>query len=137
MKDLKLADRLFSLLVRTWAGWCCEYCQKDFSSRKHELECSHFWPRRHKGTRYDRENCDSLCHECHQWFHTATGRWEYERWKKKLLGEERFEALAWRARAITKLTEKRLAETITDFKYQLSLTKWTALPVERGESLPF
>lgn len=56
----------------------------------------------HSATRYDPENCDTLCWlPCHyEWEHEKHG--DYREFKLKQLGEEKYKALEKRARSIVK-----------------------------------
>jgi len=95
-------DRRFSLLIRDLAGWECAKCGRSFPEDMRDLlHCSHFWSRGNKAVRFDRDNCDALCFECHTWF--GMHPLQYEEWKLARLGEERFAALACRARQVSKI----------------------------------
>jgi len=56
----KHADDLFSKHIRARDGRCVR-CGKT-----ERLQCSHFWNRRKWNTRYDPDNCDTLCWGCHR-----------------------------------------------------------------------
>jgi hypothetical protein len=99
---LESLDRKFSILIREAAGWQCARCGKYFAEDSRDLlHCSHFFSRRHKATRFDPENCDALCFECHDRF--GCHPMEYEQWKIERMGEEQFAALSERARGIAHL----------------------------------
>lgn len=91
------ADREFSKFIRERDNHTCQACGAN-PPEGHGLECSHFWGRVKESTRFDPENCDTLCKRCHAAFETekAEGR-EYWLWKIKRLGSDRFNALAARA----------------------------------------
>jgi hypothetical protein len=111
-------DREFSLLVRRKADWSCARCGKCLEDRPGELHCSHFHGRRHKSVRFDFDNCDAFCWECHGYFdqHPA----EHASWKLAELGAERFEALQARARQIAKIDLKQVRAFINEIKKQKS-----------------
>lgn len=98
-------DKLFSQYIRQRDKWKCIACGRNFSDNHGGLQCSHYWSRRHNSTRYDPENCDSLCFTCHQ-------RWggdyrdEYKAFKIKQLGEQGYKALEIRAHTYQKKDEK-------------------------------
>ena len=104
------ADILFSQIVRQRAGNKCERCGKTGT-----LHCHHgVVHRRYLNTRYEFDNCASLCVNCHnllgdfpkintEWFikriglermeelerlaHTNTGKFDYEEVLEKLEGK--------------------------------------------------
>ena len=108
--NLTPLDREFSLLVREKAGWTCARCARLFEGAREELHCSHFWSRVNKSVRFDPENCDALCWECHYRFdqHPA----EHREWKLAKMGPERFDALSDRARMIVRLDWALVRATI-------------------------
>ena len=61
---LRATDRLFSKYIRSRDGWACLACgsrSKDYREDGQGLHCSHFWGRGHENTRFDPDNCISLC----------------------------------------------------------------------------
>lgn len=90
------ADTQFSQSIRKRDG-CCLRC-----GSTENLTCSHFFGRGNSSTRYDPENCDTLCQKCH-------GLWEvkkregqiYYRFKAKQLGFEKFAELKALAAVVT------------------------------------
>lgn len=92
------ADKIFSKYIRVRDGRCVR-CKREGEYDKQGLQIkglqnSHFWGRKNESTRFDPENCDSLCYGCHQYFHGNP--YEHVKWKKKRIGEERFKALELR-----------------------------------------
>lgn len=60
------------------------------------LQCSHFFSRVHWSTRYDRDNCITICYPCHYgnlngWEYDQAG--EYQDFMIKKLGKNKFKAL--------------------------------------------
>lgn len=105
---LKEADTQFSLWIRNRDGKCIRCgATKETGA---QLQNSHYWGRIRKNTRYDPENCDTLCATCHYWGDSKRGiiAWEeekqgaYMRFKLEQLGKERFDALEVRAHTDTK-----------------------------------
>lgn len=90
------ADTEFSKWIRARDKKCVR------CGRTNLLQCSHFWSRSHKATRYDPDNCDTLCYPCH--YGNSKG-WEFEKngayqdFKFNQLGKERFNALAQKGRS--------------------------------------
>jgi len=105
-------DKLFSIYIRTKDGWRCIACDlengsKDYSENKRGLHCSHYWGRGHENTRFDPENCDSLCWYHHKfgWGH-GDGRNEYTAYMRKKLGDKGFDLLDVRAHTYKKRDDK-------------------------------
>ncbi len=83
-------DNLFSQYIRA-RDKVCQRC-----GGNHGLQCSHFWGRRRKSTRYDDDNCCALCFGCHLYFHSNPQ--EYREFMIKRLGsEEKYDWLMKRA----------------------------------------
>lgn len=82
MWSVKYADIVFSKIIRARDGRCVRCRSKD------GLTCSHFWERHHSSTRYDFENCDTLCLNCHRlWEGRRNG---YKEYKIEELGEKKY-----------------------------------------------
>lgn len=89
------ADTEFSLWIRARDGRCVR-C----GSTK-RLTNSHFWPRQHKGTRFDPENCDAVCWmPCHKYIWEKEKQGQYRDFKLNQLGVARYQAMEARARGI-------------------------------------
>lgn len=89
------ADKIFSELIRTEAGWKCQKCKLDFSDNRGYLTNSHYHGRRKKSVRFDLDNCTSLCRKCHNYFEEHKS--DYKEWMTKRLGEEGMALLQLRA----------------------------------------
>jgi hypothetical protein len=61
------------------------------------IQNSHFWGRGNKSVRYDFENCDSLCAQCHM-KHEGNKQGFYRDFKMKQLGKKGYVELEKRAR---------------------------------------
>jgi hypothetical protein len=92
-------DTLFSKLIRERDGHRCVFCGR--SADEIKLECSHFWSRANKRTRFDPLNCDALCFSCHL-RNEGNKQGDYRDWKLKQLGEKGYAELEERARSIFK-----------------------------------
>jgi hypothetical protein len=68
---------------------------------------SHYWSRGNWSTRFDPENCDTLCFACHRLW-GGDYRRDYEAFKKKQLGEDGYKKLEIRAHQCAK-KDKKLA----------------------------
>jgi len=113
--SVKKADGLFSKFIRERDGKCVRCGKTEY------LQCSHFWPRAISSTRFDPENCDTLCYGCHYgdryhgWEYAKQG--EYRDFKIKQLGDEGYKNLALRAtitvkrKAAIKLWQDHLSGT--------------------------
>ncbi len=82
-------DKLFSLVVRLRDKKCVR------CGSVRSLQCSHFWGRTTKNTRWDEENGDTLCFPCHVYWGSRPA--EYADWKLAQLGQERYDMLKIRA----------------------------------------
>lgn len=92
----RLADRLFSKIIRARDHFHCVRCGHAHSRTSRGLQASHFFSRRREETRFDWDNVDALCLACHLlWSREKRG--EYMEYKKKQLGFMRYTALAYRA----------------------------------------
>ena len=98
----KNADTKFSIYIRERDKMCVRCGKKEY------LQCSHFWARGNSATRYDPDNCDTLCYGCH--YGNARG-WErckagaYRDFKLAQLGENRYNELRKRAESIMKRSD--------------------------------
>ena len=79
------------------------------------LQCSHFWVDGRNSTRFNEENCDTLCYACHYgnldgWEYQKQG--EYMQFKIKQLGTKRYKALERLSNDYKKFTMDELEEII-------------------------
>lgn len=105
--SLKLdkADVVFSLFVRTRDDWTCQRCHKKYTPPTNALHNSHYFGRGREGTRFEPDNCDALCHGCHQHWGSADKE-GYRAFKIKQLGQKRFDTLTLQANTYTKKDRK-------------------------------
>lgn len=86
------ADKLFALLVKERAGWVCECCHRHYSRENGRgLECSHFYGRRHKATRWHPMNACAHCTRCH--FRLGGDPIEFAAWIEGHLGRQDYARL--------------------------------------------
>lgn len=107
----KALDEVFSLAVRTRAGWKCLNCGSEHNPPSQFLEfgddtkkpssslhCSHFWGKGSGSvwTRWDDRGADAFCMSCHSIFERkkAFGK-RYYKFKVNDLGLERFIFMDW------------------------------------------
>ena len=105
---LKRADKAFSTMIRNRDGKCMHPIGCEVRDIK-KLQCSHFIGRSRKSTRFDPDNCITLC-----WLHHYKDKmlgYEYQKqtrekhgfdgqytlFMKRWLGEERYHALQQRS----------------------------------------
>lgn len=131
-----LTDKLFSLLVRHRDNYTCARCGRKHERSDNTCDTSHYWGRGSKSVRWDFDNADTLCKlPCHSGTDSRDKRkfgWEfqkqingvggsdydgeYTKFKKKQLGEARFNQLMIRAHTPAKVDEKLLRQ---GFKIEL------------------
>lgn len=91
-----LADVAFSKLIRERDGFTCQRCGARHRPESRGLHAAHMFTRRIKVTRHDPDNCAALCYGCHSFL--DANPWEKAVFFRERLGDERFDALAARAR---------------------------------------
>lgn len=93
------ADRRFSVWIRERDGNRCLRCKTEYG-----LTCSHFWRRGHSGTRFEPDNCITLCGECHaEWEHLKNT--DYKVYMLEWLGRERYDEVETMARTFKKRSD--------------------------------
>lgn len=90
---LDVADKLFSLWIRTRDEWTCQRCGVYYEPPTRALHCSHFKGRGKENTRFDPRNADSLCYGCHQYFTSQPD--EHFKWQIKRKGEIVVDAISF------------------------------------------
>ena len=110
-------DTIFSKLIRTRDKWTCQRCGRKYEQGSQGLHCSHFFSRRHRGTRWDQINACAHCMGCHSYL---TGNpIEFAEWIKDRLGENNYNQLRMKAMKVTKFTKADLEWIYQDLKAQL------------------
>ena len=97
------ADKAFSQYIRKRDKQCVR-CNSPVIFNDEGIPVSHhnshYFGRGNECTRFDTENCDTLCHGCHsQW---DGNKEDYRDFKIKQLGKDRFNKLRIRASSICK-----------------------------------
>ena len=124
IKESKL-DEITSLYVRTQKNFTCERCGKHIEPPTNQIQCSHFHSRSLRSVRYELDNLDCLCSDCH-WFFEKRKTTDYTDWKLKKLGKKRFEALKRKAYRSSEIKIGVLTQTekqIILAKYKLTQLK--------------
>jgi hypothetical protein len=109
-KIIAKLDVVVSKAVRDRDG-VCQYCKKSSTTYNH-----HIFARRHLGTRFDMENCISLCVYCHRFI--AHG--DPEKFRDFIIswmGEDRFERLKIKAYSTTKFSGVDLEWLLKDLRH--------------------
>ena len=102
------ADEIFSQVVRI-RDKACKRCGSlvQFNDKGLPIshQNSHYFGRKKETVRFDLENCDTLCHGCHQYW-GSDDRESYRAFKIHQLGMNRFNLLTIRANQTTKKDRK-------------------------------
>ena len=110
-------DTIFSKLIRTRDKWTCQRCGRKYEEGSQGLHCSHFFSRRHRGTRWSVENAAAHCMGCHAYL--GGNPIEFAEWIEAYLGRDRFSQLRMKAMKVTKFTKADLEWIYQDLKAQL------------------
>lgn len=105
---IDVADKAFSLYIRTRDGWRCRRCGTAYTPPTMALHCSHFQGRGKEATRFDPDNADALCYGCHQYFTSHPG--EHYSWQVEQKGQALVDAVVARSNKYKK--KDRKAEVI-------------------------
>lgn len=102
------ADECFSRYIRLRDMKCMRCGTKVQLSDKGlpvSHQNSHYFGRGREGTRFEPDNCDTLCHGCHR-FWEKEDREAYRQFKVKQLGEDRHASLQLQANTYYKKDRK-------------------------------
>lgn len=98
------ADKIFSQYVRLRDRRCMR-CGSQVQLNDKGLpvshQNSHYFGRTREGTRFEPDNCDTLCHGCHR-FWEKEDREAYRQFKVKQLGQRRYDTLTLQASSYCK-----------------------------------
>ena len=103
---LRKTDTMFSKYIRQRDGFTCQRCGKVHPEGGRGLHCSHYWGRGRENTRFDPEDCITLCYGCHRIWGHGDGRDEYANFMRKKLGDTAFDLLDVRAHTYKKRDDK-------------------------------
>jgi len=121
---LDKCDILFSKIIRLRDGECLKCHRKGEPDKEGlpiiGLQCSHYFSRRNESTRFDEDNCMSLCAYHHDYLGHGDGKDEYKLMMIKKLGEREFKLLQIKANTFKKKDRKMtyiiLKKIYEDFK---------------------
>lgn len=109
-------DDIFSKLVRERANHTCECCGKhcgpDHSGGR--LDCSHFFSRRHKSTRWEPLNAGAHCFACHQ--RLGENPVDFAKWIEEHIGRWLMDILREKAHQIVRLRKQDLEDIYQHLK---------------------
>ena len=110
-KLIKELDKCFSDYMKAKSNGKCSRC----GWIRKNAGVSHYWSRKHIGTRWEIDNCDWLCWlPCHQTFeHEKQG--EYMDFMLKKLGRAKMAKLKMRANTVTKFSTVDIMLMIKNF----------------------
>lgn len=102
---IRKSDKMFSEFIRMRDSHTCQRCLKKYTPPYGaSLQCSHWQRRGKENTRFDTENCISLCFGCHKIWEGPTE--EYTEFMRKRLGEKGLKHLRVRAEIYKKRDDK-------------------------------
>jgi len=111
-------DQLTSLIVRAYENNMCEHCGKEAN------QCHHYFGRTRHSTRFEFDNCLSLCWACHRyWAHV-----NYEGCRDFLIariGQTRFDELKLLSSKSANFSVTDLKEMVKEYKILLENLKTT------------
>lgn len=113
-------DEVVSNLVREMAEWTCLRCHAYFQPglARLGLHNSHYFGRQFISTRYDLENCDSLCYGCHHHWEQVD-RDAYRAYMVRKLGQDGYDRLVLRAHHPLHLTQFERNMLRQQYEYDL------------------
>ena len=97
--QINILDKLFSEVIRLRANGFCE--RKGEWVKYEGINPSHYIGRTNKNLRWNEDNVQGLCNDCHMYF--TNHKSEYTSWVVNRLGIERFDNLILKTNIIQKL----------------------------------
>lgn len=101
-KLIKELDEVVSKYIRTRDQWKCSRCGVQYPPNDKRIHCSHFWSRKHLGTRWDYDNLTSLCLPCHLYHWEKQKNGDYLAFMVKNFSKEKLDRLSMKANTTTK-----------------------------------
>ncbi len=95
----KPSDKWFSKCVRERANYTCERCHRQYDRSSTGLHCSHYHGRANRSTRWDKDNCFSICYSCHIFL--GANPYDHTKFVESLLGDGKYELLLERKNDIS------------------------------------
>lgn len=129
-------DEVVRQIMRIKQDWTCQKCGIQHKPGTNKIQVSHFFGRKHIGTRFDYDNLDLLCGimyyqkgrgwvmgSCHgEWEGEKNG--EYRRFMIKKLGEGKLERLESKT-GIAKFSRAELQIMLASFQRELRLLEYS------------
>ena len=106
-------DNIMTQIVKARDNHTCQRCGSYLPKSK-GLHNSHYFSRGRWNTRYDLENCESLCYGCHNYFDHH--KQEYKEWKIKRIGKKAFYELELRSNKTGKKKHMKSKEFTKELK---------------------
>lgn len=118
---LRATDRLWTQYIRKRDNYTCQACGRVYTPDNcANLGVSHFYSRRHEGTRFDDDNCMALCNiPCHQEWGHGEERNGYREFMIGKLGQHGFDLLTVRAHTYKKRDDEMDLIVIKELLRQL------------------
>lgn len=127
---IKPCDTEFSRCVKEASDWVCNKCGTQYERGAQGLHNSHIFSRRHRTIRWCKENGQSQCFSCHQWFGgnpADSGIWIAEK-----VGQGTIDILREKMNSRVKVSKKDEKEIAKHYREQLKLIKHKRLNGETG-----
>ena len=99
--SIKPLDKKFSLYIRSRDNWTCQRCFKKYIPPTNSVHCAHIFTRGAKSTRFDVDNCHTMCYGCHSYIDSHPLE-KYE-WYIKKFGQRKFDLLRLKSNTQMKL----------------------------------
>lgn len=131
----KKVDARFAKFLKDQAGWKCRTCKRGFVPGSLELHASHFIGRRNIAVRFDPDNVDVQCADCHR--RVTEKPLLHARWKRKQLGQERLLALVRRSFILRRFSDELAAAVDAYIEANTNQSEWSKDQEEALEEEPF
>jgi len=127
---IKPADTAFSRCVKEAADWTCNKCGGKFERGAKGLHNSHVFSRRHRTIRWCKENGQSQCFSCHQWF--GGNPVDSGVWIAEVLGQGVIDVLREKMNSRAKVTKQEEKEIAKHYREQTKIIEEKRLSGETG-----
>ena len=127
---IKPCDTAFSRCVKEANDWVCNKCDTQYERGSQGLHNSHIFSRRHRTIRWCKENGQSQCFSCHQWFGgnpADSGIWIAEK-----VGQDTIDILREKMNSRVKVSKKEEKDIAKHYREQLKFIQHKRLNGETG-----
>lgn len=127
---IKPCDTAFSRCVKEANDWVCNRCGAQHERGSQGLHNSHIFSRSHRTIRWCKENGQSQCFSCHQWFGgnpADSGIWIAEK-----VGQGTIDILREKMNSRLKVPKKEEKEIAKHYREQLKIIETKRLNGETG-----